>query len=105
MGEIRIKVNTSVLEEKAGLAEEKIREVRERFERIKGYVDSSRQYWEGEAGDAHRREYQDYQDEIAEALARFQENVTDLRQIAGIYRDVQTEAESFSKDLPVDVIV
>lgn len=105
MDQIQIRVSTEVLETRANAAEEKINDVRKRFERIAEIVNNSTGYWEGEANDAHRREYQEYQSEIEEALLRFQENVTDLRQIAGIYREAESETTSFSGDLPVDVIL
>ncbi|WP_418752146.1 WXG100 family type VII secretion target [Frisingicoccus sp.] len=105
MDSMQIRVSTEVLEMRANAAEEKINDVRKRFGRIAEIVHSSSGYWEGEANDAHRREYQEYQSEIEEALARFQENVTDLRKIAGIYRETEADTTSFSGDLPMDVII
>lgn len=105
MEEMRIKVETAELETRAEAAEQKIQSVRSRFEKIQQTVAKSRAYWEGDANDAHRREYQEYQDEIEEALSRFQENVTDLRRIAGIYQEAVTATEQLGMDLPMDVII
>lgn len=105
MEQMRIKVDTAVLAGRADTAEKKINEVRERFERIQEVVNRSRNYWEGKASDAHRREYQEYRDEIAEILSRFQENVTDLRKIAGVYEESERAIETLAQDLPIDVIV
>lgn len=105
MEQMRIKVETSVLEARADSVEQKIRLVRKRFDTIGETVAGSVNYWEGDANNAHRREYQEYQDEIEEALARFEENVTDLRKIAGIYKEAAKETERFSQDLPSDVIL
>lgn len=102
---MQIKVSTEVLAQRADSAEQKINDVRQRFERIGQIVSQSRNYWEGDANDAHRREYQEYIDEIEEALARFQENVTDLRKIGGIYRETEETAAEISRDLPMDVIL
>lgn len=105
MDEIRIKVNTALLEEKAGNAEKKINLVRNKFANIEQSVRQSVSYWEGDANEAHRREYEEYKEEIETALARFQENVDDLRRIAGVYDKAAADAENLSGDLPVDVIL
>lgn len=105
MEQIRIKVRTDVLERQANAAEKKIKQVRSRFERIGTIVRNSGSYWEGDANNAHRREFQEYQDEIEEALRRFCENIADLRKMANIYHSAQEEAYHYSQDLPADVIV
>lgn len=105
MEQIRIKVATNVLAERANSAEQKINDVRTRFERMSQIVQNSRNYWEGDANNAHRREFQEYWDDIEEALARFMENVTDLRKIANIYQEAENETENLSQNLPWDVIV
>lgn len=105
MEQIRIKVETAVLEARAEAVEEKIKDVRQRFDKIGETVANSRSYWEGDANDAHQREYREYHEEIEEALSRFQENVTDLRRIAGIYREADRAAEQMNRDLPADVIL
>lgn len=104
MDKMRIKVETSILEARADAAEQKIQAVRNRFDRIGENVANSRSYWEGDAGDAHRREFQEYRDDIEEALSRFGENVADLRKIAGIYKEAKTATEQFGQDLPMNVI-
>lgn len=105
MEQMRIKVETAVLRARADAAEQRINAVRKSFGTIAETVMQSRRYWEGEANDAHRKEYQEYQNEIEEALSRFQENITDLRKIAGIYQETVTETERLQQDLPADVIL
>lgn len=105
MEQMRIKVETAVLEARADSVQQKIQAVKGRFEKMGEVVSNSCSYWEGDAGDAHRREYQEYRDEIEEALKRFQENVTDLKKIAGIYRDAADATEQLGRDLPSDVII
>ena len=105
MEQIRIKVDTDTLALRADAAEKKIRDLRERFDRIEQIVQNSVSYWEGDGNDAHRREYREYQDDISEMLKRFQENITDLRSIAGIYREAQENATELGNDLPADVIL
>lgn len=105
MEQVRIRVETSVLEERADFAEQKIQCVQSHFEKIDQIVKNSKNYWEGDANDAHIREFQEYQDDIDEILARFRENVTDLRKIAGVYQEAEKAAAEISSDLPMDVII
>ncbi len=105
MEQIRIKVDTATLEIRANAAENKIIALRRRFDRIEQIVQNSTVYWEGKGNEAHRREFREYQDDMSEALKRFQENVTDLRRIAGIYREGQETATELGQDLPGDVIL
>ena len=105
MDGITIKVDTSVLEARADVAEKQIQNVRNHFESIAQIVNRSTSYWEGDANDAHRREYGEYQDDIEECLARFQENVDDLRKIAGIYKENEQVNTEFSHELPDNLIV
>lgn len=105
MEQMRITVETEVLEVRADSVEQQILKMRERFQNIGDIVYSSRSYWEGDANDAHCREFAEYQDEIEDVLARFMENVTDLRQIAGIYRQTEAQVESLAEDLPMDILL
>lgn len=105
MDGITIKVNTAVLEARADAAEKQIRNVENSFETIGEIVNRSANYWEGEAGDAHRREYADYLEDLNEILERFWENVSDLRKIAGIYRENEQAVTAIGNELPSDVII
>ena len=105
MEQMRIRVATQVLAERADSAWQKIQDVRNCFERMEEIVQNSRGYWEGDANEAHCREFQEYQDDIQKALARFMENVTDLRKIANIYQEAENEVQNISQDLPLDVII
>ncbi len=105
MEQMRIRVATPVLAERADSAQQKILDVRNRFERMREVVQNSRSYWEGDANEAHRREFEEYQEDVQEALARFMENVTDLRKIANIYQEAESEVHNISQDLPLDVII
>lgn len=105
MDGITIKVNTAVLEARAEGAQKQIQKVENDFDSIGELVNHSASYWEGEAGEAHRREYAEYLEEVKESLLRFQENITDLRKIAGIYRENEQANTETSNELPADVII
>ena len=105
MDGMRIRVKTTVLEQRADAVEKQIHNVRNGFDKIRQIVNASTGYWEGKAHEAHRREFREYQDDIEESLMRFQENVTDLRKIAGIYQENEKAVTEISKNLPVDIIM
>ena len=75
------------------------------FDSIGEMVNRSASYWEGQAGEAHRREYTEYLEEIKESLARFKENIIDLQKIAGIYRQNEQVATEIGSRLPADLII
>jgi len=105
MEQMRVRVSTDILVQRADAAQQKIQDVKTRFDKIADIVKRSRNYWEGDANDAHRREFQDYKDDIDEALVRFTENIADLRKIANVYHEAEAAVEEVSEALPVDVIV
>ncbi len=104
MDSIRIKVDTAVLEARADKATKQIRKVENYFDSIGETVNRSASYWEGEAGEAHRREYTEYLEDVKESLNRFRENITDLQKIAGIYRENEKKVTEIGSELPADVI-
>lgn len=105
MEQMRITVKKQVLETRADNVEQQIQRMREHFQNISNIVYGSRSYWEGDANDAHCREFAEYRDEIEEVLARFMENVTDLRKIAGVYQQAEIQAVDLAEDLPVDILI
>ncbi len=105
MDGITIKVKTDVLEARAEGARKQIQKVENYFDSIGEMVNRSASYWEGQAGEAHRREYTEYLEEIKESLARFKENIIDLQKIAGIYRQNEQVATEIGSRLPADLII
>ena len=57
------------------------------FQRMKRTMDLTNGYWTGDAGDAHRQLYQEQVENIAQIIARYQEHVRDLNEMAGLYSD------------------
>lgn len=105
MGQITVKAAPEVLLEKADAVAARVQSMRRHFETVSQAVNRSSGYWIGAAGDTHRRVYQERQEEIEEALLRFQENAEDLRKIAQNYMSAGREAVEIAESLPEDVIV
>ncbi len=99
-----IKVNAQSLLTQADEVASLISEVRDRFSSLKTAVDRTNSYWIGEAGNAHRQKYFSSQDQIDEAIRRLNENVTDLRTMAGVYEQAEAQAMSEAEKLIESVI-
>lgn len=102
---ISIKVKTEELVSTAGDVEQKIQNLEQMFQRVEQTVQASRSYWDGEGRSAYWSAYQKKMQIIQTALRRFRENVTDLREIAGVYEAGEREAAAINTALRVDEIV
>ena len=101
---VHIKVSTDVLNNKAVEAAKEIEGVKRDFDTLKQTVKSSSSYWIGEAGDLHRRLFEDQSDDIDEIIKRLSEHPADLQQIAGVYASTEAEVQAISGELPTDVL-
>lgn len=54
-------------------------------------VSASRRFWEGDGASVYATAFRRQQDVIKTALRRFRENVTDLRDIAGVYEQSEKQ--------------
>lgn len=105
MSDITIKVKTEQLANCADDAERKIRNLRNSFQKIGDCVNKSRNYWTGEGNNAHIKKYVAKIEKIEQALARLDENVADLREVAGIYVKAEASSVRSTEVLPFDVII
>lgn len=99
-----IKVNSEVLKAQSTEVNGAINNLRNYFESIKSTVNNSRSYWEGEAAEVHRRMYADIESEVETILRRWQEHVTDLQQMAGVYEQVENAASEAAGSLPDNLL-
>lgn len=84
---IEVKVSTERLRSAADDVERKIQRLEGVFASIQQRVNRSRGYWDGDGVSAHIAACRKKDDAIRTALRRFRENVTDLREIAGVYEE------------------
>lgn len=75
--------------------------MRECFQQIKSTMTQTEAYWVGEAGDAHRSQYQEQVAETEEIIARYTEHVTDLNVMAGVYSEAEARAQAQAEELPM----
>lgn len=102
MEEMRIKVNTELLKERATTTKCKLKKIQNHFEKMEEIVCHSKHHWEGEANEAYCKAFSEYQIEIDEILKRMTEHITDLEKMAHIY--TSTESNIMKLDLPANVL-
>lgn len=71
------------------------------FQQMKNTMNQSASYWVGEAGNAHRKLYQDQVQKTEEIIARYTEHVRDLNTMAGVYSEAEAQAEAKADELPM----
>lgn len=80
------------------------KDLQDSFNRMKNLVAETGNYWKGKAANAHRDGYAKNQTTIDEIIARYQEHVRDLEEMAGVYREAETAATNLADELPAITI-
>ncbi len=101
---VEIKVQTDVLDRKALEVTAKINQMERLFEGVQEMIRRTRYYWIGEAGDIHRKAFEDQRDSIEEMIDRLKEYPVDLRKIAGTYVEVENKQIQAIDGMPNDLI-
>ncbi len=104
-GSVELLVTPEVLNRKASEVERNVANMRQRFAAMKVLVQKSKSYWVGEAGNMHRQNYNEQQENIEQVLRRLGEHPGDLRQIAQTYTATELKIEEVTvRSLPGNVI-
>lgn len=104
-GSIRLRVTPSQLQNQAQEVTKQIQTMENAFTELEQLIEKTSFYWIGEAGDLHRRKYQEGKETINEMLRRWKEHPNDLMQMAGVYSETEQKLEELASVLPDDVIV
>lgn len=105
MADIQIKVSTQELRRAADNVDGYIRTVRQSFDAINSTVQKTSMYWEGEGGSYFRSGYTSYKDDINMVINRLKDQVINLRQMAGIYEETESQTTSIGSGLPDDILM
>lgn len=100
-----IRVSTEELAAAADEVQGSLNDLKNRFSSIESSVNRSSGYWQGEAAEKHRRVYREMKETLDEIMARLGEHVTDLKSMAQIYSESESQIQESSQDLPADVIL
>lgn len=99
-----LKVSPEELSRKAESTASHVSSVRNHFAAMQEAVRRSAGYWVGEAGDVHRRTYEEELPVLEEILKRFQEHSADLLLMSQNYLQTEQEVGAMIQELPSDVI-
>lgn len=101
-----VAVNTAELDTKASELSDCIRLLKINFEEMYERISSTANYWQGDAAEKYRSEFNSKKTDIETSVARLLEHVTDLRVMAGVYRDAEKDNIDITEQyLEDDVIV
>lgn len=104
IGDVKIKVSTDVLVNKADAVSQSIRQMENCFDEMESIINRTVSYWIGEAGDMHRKLYKDELPNIEEMMRRLKEHPIDLNAIAQNYSITEQRVIEISNALAGDII-
>ncbi|WP_432627720.1 WXG100 family type VII secretion target [Brotaphodocola sp.] len=104
-GSVELLVMPELLVQKADEVQKKVIDMKNCFDRMKTLVDRSKSYWVGEAGDQHRKNYSEQQQNISDMLRRWDEHPRDLNAIAQTYLTTEKNIQQvIVQELPGDLL-
>lgn len=101
---VSFRVQPEVLDQKAQEVSSEVERMERMFRAIQSTVSATQHYWIGEAGNAHRKAFQEQKDDIEMILKRLKEHPVDLRMIAGTYRETETRQTDAMYELSNNLI-
>lgn len=105
MSEIRnLKVDADTLKSRGREVEGALEGIKKSFQQLNAAINNTSSYWKGEAGDLHRKLYNDKAKEINKLLERLGDYPVDMLKIAGIFLDVERENTQSAMKLGADGI-
>ena len=103
--ELELRVEPELIAAKAYNVKSKIGELQQAFEAMEQSVNKTRQYWIGEAGEAHRDYFERKKGQMEEMIRRWNEEVSDMFEISDTYEMAEKAILEAAQGLPADVIV
>ncbi len=102
---ITLKVTPEILVSKADEVLKDVSSIKQAMEHISQKVEGTKAYWIGEAGDLHRKLYNDQKESIEEMMRRLSEHPRDLKVIANNYLTTERQVEDMANALMDNVII
>lgn len=104
LGNIEVKVSSEVLVTQAEEVRRLAMDMKNRFEVLEDIMDRTKGYWIGEAGELHRKLYNEQKDDVAQMLRRLLEHPDDLLMISENYRAAESKNIQSASVLDADII-
>ena len=104
MGEIQLKVDTTIMKAKAGEINQLVADIKNDYEGLKVAANATKGYWTGDAANTFRTYVKNIENDMQTVLKRLNEHPKDLLEMAGIYLQNENDVVEFTKSLPTNVI-
>ena len=105
IGSVSVKVSPEVLITQAEEVRRLGNDMRNRFQVLENTMARTRGYWIGEAGELHRKLYEEQKDNVDQMLRRLLEHPDDLLAISENYKAAEKTNVASATVLDADVIV
>lgn len=102
---IVLKVTPEVLTRMAHDIESQINDIKNQFDSIDSDIAKTRSYWEGDASDTHKKQYDELKSDIDDSITRLKNQPRNLLQMAGLYSQTEQELTAIAQTLSADVII
>ena len=103
--EVRIRVSTDTLRDKAGLLTDEVSGIEGQWNDLVDIVRNSLSYWEGNASEKHQAYLEANREDVDTIIRRLKEHPGDLLAMAGIYEETEAGITEYNVALASDVIV
>ena len=104
IGNVAVKVSPEILVSQAEEVRRLANDMKRRFEVLEDTMAGTKGYWIGEAGELHRKLYNEQKDDISKMLRRLLEHPDDLLMISGNYKAAESKNVQSALVLDADVI-
>ena len=102
---VSVKVSPEVLVKQAEEVRQLGRDMKKCFQTLQNTIERTKGYWIGDAGELHRKLYDDHKDAVEQMLRRLLEHPDDLLAISENYKSAEKNNRESTTVLDVDVIV
>lgn len=104
VGSVAVKVTPKELVTQAEEVRRLGNDMKKRFDLLEDIMKKTKYYWLGEAGELHRKLYEEQKADISQMLRRLLEHPDDLLMISGNYKAAESKNVQSALTLDADVI-
>lgn len=101
---INLTVDADKLVSRAKSVSETVSRMRKDFENLNNAMTGTKRYWQGRAGDSHRKLYSDQIREIQEILSDMQKYPEDILKMADLYKKYETKNIQTASKLKSNIV-
>lgn len=102
---IVLKVEPEKLVNMADDIEQQLKQIEDQFKQIGENVRKTQGFWEGDASDVHKKQYDALEPEMQEILTKLKKRPEELLKMAELYKETETQTKETAMSLADDVIV